>query len=219
MFVPFSDRSHAGRLLAERLLRLKLSSPVVFGVARGGVVVAYEVARVLDCPLDVLVPRKLPSPYNPEVAIGAMAQDGTVLLDSRAVQAFGVDAAYLDAVTGAARSEVERRLRTYRSGDQGVSASGCDAIVIDDGIATGFTLRTAVRALRKENPARIILAVPVAAESSLERLRPDVDEIVCLETPSPFYAVGQAYGDFEQVGDDVVIQLLMTGRNNPGKPS
>jgi predicted phosphoribosyltransferase len=204
----FSDRNHAGRLLAQEVARLKLNRPVVYGVARGGVVVAYEVAAALHCPLDVLVPRKLPSPYNPEVAIGAIAQDGTVLLDSRAVNTFGVDESYLDSVTAAAREEVERRLRTYRNGEEAISAQGRDAIVVDDGIATGFTLQTAIKALRKEAPARIILAVPVAAASSLERLKPDVDGTVCLDTPTPFYAVGQAYTDFDQVGDETVIRLL-----------
>lgn len=210
--MPFSNRSHAGRLLAKRLAGLTFSTPAVYGVARGGVVVAYEVASALGCPLDVLVPRKLPSPYSSEVAIGAMAQDGTVLLDSHAIDAFGIDEAYLSAAKEAARAEMARRLLIYRGGREAVAAQGRDAIAIDDGVATGFTLQAAIRALRKELPARIVLAVPVAAQSSLKRLRPEVDEIICLETPSPFYAVGQAYDDFEQVSDETVIALLSKSR-------
>ncbi|MDP2871281.1 MAG: phosphoribosyltransferase family protein [Bacillota bacterium] len=210
--MPFSDRGQAGRLLAQRLARLHMPAPVVYGVARGGVVVAYEVAAALNCPLDILVPRKLPSPFNAEVAIGAIAQDGTVLLDRRAIEAFDVDEAYLEAATEAARAEIERRLRVYRGGEAGVPVEGKDAIVVDDGIATGFTLQTAIRALRGQSPASIVLAVPVAAGSSLERLRPEVDEVICLETPVPFYAVGQAYDDFAQVSDRTVIELLQKSR-------
>jgi putative phosphoribosyl transferase len=210
--MAFTDRSHAGRLLATQLLQLKLDSPVVYGVARGGVVVAYEVAAAMKCPLDILVPRKLPSPYNAEVAIGAIAQDGTVLLDRRAIDAFDVDQEYLEAATEAARAEIERRLEAYRAGEPAVAVRGRDAIVVDDGIATGFTLQTAIRALRKEMPARIVLAVPVAAQSSLERLSSEVDDVICLEMPSPFYAVGQAYAEFGQVSDCTVIELLKKPR-------
>jgi putative phosphoribosyl transferase len=210
--MAFTDRSHAGRLLATQLLQLKLDSPVVYGVARGGVVVAYEVAAAMKCPLDILVPRKLPSPYNAEVAIGAIAQDGTVLLDRSAIDAFDVDQEYLEAATEAARAEIERRLEAYRAGEPAVAVRGRDAIVVDDGIATGFTLQTAIRALRKEMPARIVLAVPVAAQSSLERLSSEVDDVICLEMPSPFYAVGQAYAEFGQVSDCTVIELLKKPR-------
>jgi len=206
--VPFKNRQEAGRRLAARVAEVPLERPVVYGVARGGVVVAAEVAAALSCLLEVLAPRKLPSPLSPEVAIGAVTQDGSVFLDDRAVEFYGVSGGYLARETRKAQDEVWRRLKTYREGRAAVEAAGVDAVVVDDGIATGYTLLAAVRGLRREHPASLVLAVPVAAQDSLERLRPEVDRVVCLETPVPFYAVGQAYADFSQVTDGEVRTLL-----------
>lgn len=206
--MPFLDRNQAGRRLALRLIDLRLARPVVFGVARGGVVVAAEVAEALGCPLEVLAPRKLPSQYSDEVAIGAVSEDGSVVLDERSVSFFGVADDYLRRATAQARKEIKRRLEVYREGRSPLDPHGRDAVVVDDGIATGYTLLAAIASLKRAGPCSIVLAVPVAPADSLERLRSEVDTAVCLETPSPFYAVGQAYVDFGQVGDDEVVRLL-----------
>jgi predicted phosphoribosyltransferase len=193
------------------VLKLRLANPVVYGIARGGLVVAAEVAAALDCPLEVLAPRKIPSPYSAEVAIGAVTQDGSVYLDDRSAALHGVSASYLEDEVKAAKAEIGRRLRTYRGGRPEIDARGVDAVVSDDGIATGYTLLAAVGGLKRQNPRSVILAVPVAARDSLAKLSREVDRVICLETPEPFYAVGQAYLDFAQVSDQEVIELLKGG--------
>lgn len=206
--MPFEDRRDAGRRLGRRLAEMSLPRPSVFGVARGGVVVAAEVAAALSCPLEVLAPRKLPSPYSDEVAIGAVTEDGAMVLDERAVAMFSVTEEYLARVAAKARNEVSRRLKEYRGGRPPLDPCGRDAVVVDDGIATGYTLLAAIKGLRRAKPCSLVLAVPVAPADSLARLRREVDVAVCLETPTPFYAVGQAYADFAQVSDEEVVCLL-----------
>ncbi|MEW6031903.1 MAG: phosphoribosyltransferase [Bacillota bacterium] len=208
----FSDRRDAGRRLAKELARASLPDPVVLGIPRGGVIVADEVARTLGAPLDLVIPRKIGAPGNPELAIGAVAQDGTLVADEALVKALGVSQRYLEAETQRQRAEIERRLSLYRQGRPAVDLAGASAIVVDDGIATGATVLAALRGVRAQGPARLVLAVPVAPPDTLERLRAETDEIVCLATPEPFYAVGQFYRHFEQTSDEEVFEIMERSR-------
>ncbi|TRW43462.1 phosphoribosyltransferase family protein [Georgenia yuyongxinii] len=205
----FVDRVAAGRRLAEELTGAGLGDVVVAGLPRGGVPVAAEIARALDAPLDVVVVRKLGVPWQPEVAMGAVGEDGTVVVNPRIVAQ--VSEPEVAAVTARERDEVARRLRAWR-GDGGADVHGRTVVLVDDGIATGATARAAVAVLRARGAARVVLAVPVAAADSLEALRPLVDDIVCLLVPDELYAVGAWYDDFRQVDDAVVRELLDAAR-------
>ncbi|MDR7418465.1 MAG: phosphoribosyltransferase [Armatimonadota bacterium] len=202
----FVDRRDAGQRLAAALVHLRDGRPFVLAIPRGGVVVGREVADALGAPLDVIVPRKLRAPFNPELAIGAVAEGGAVFIDD--ATAYAVTEAYLDAEVALQRQEIARRVTAYR-GDRALpDLSGRTAIVVDDGIATGATLVAALRAARGLGPARLVAAVPVAPPEGLARLAREADEVVCLSAPTTFYAVGQFYDDFRQVEDDEVIALL-----------
>lgn len=209
----FNDRWDAGRRLAKHLAGRDLPGLVVLGIPRGGVVVAYEVARSLGAPLDVIIPRKIGAPSNPELAIGALAQDGTLVVDRALVEALGVSARYLQEETERQKAEIERRLSLYREGEPPIGLADATVVVVDDGIATGATVLAALRGLRSSRPARVILAVPVAPPDTLERLSPEADEVVCLASPEPFYAVGQFYRHFDQTGDEEVVDLLRKRRS------
>lgn len=210
----FHDRTDAGRRLADRLRDLAGDRPLVVGLPRGGVVVAAEVARALAAPLDVLVVRKLGAPGHPELGIGAVA-DGehpTALLNEDVVHALRVSGEYLAAETAAQLAEVRRRQALLRAGRPAVSLAGRVVVVVDDGIATGGTVRAALRAVRRAGAARIVLAVPVAPADAIATLAREVDRIVCLETPPGFSAVGRCYEDFRQTTDDEVVALLAAAR-------
>lgn len=182
---------------------------MVLAVPRGGVVVGREVAERLGVLLDVIVPRKLRAPYNPELAIGAVAEGGEAVLDE---MAHGVGAAYLEQETKAQRAEIARRIKAYRGGRPLPSLAGRTVIVLDDGIATGATLIAALRAVRAMAPAHLVAAVPVAPPESVARMAGEADEVVCLIAPEMFHAVGQFYEDFTQVEDAEVVALLSEGR-------
>jgi putative phosphoribosyl transferase len=198
----FGDRRDAGRRLARELAGFELLNPVVLAIPRGGVVVAYEVSRALGAPLDVIIPRKIGAPSNPELAIGALAQDGTLVVDQALILSLGVGEKYLAEETERQKGEITRRLGLYRQGAPAVALEGAAVIVVDDGIATGATVLAALRGLRSAAPAKVILAVPVAPPDTLQRLLPEADKIVCLATPEPFYAVGQFYRHFDQTSDE-----------------
>ncbi|OFX27484.1 MAG: hypothetical protein A2Z07_11420 [Armatimonadetes bacterium RBG_16_67_12] len=202
----FSDRHDAGRRLAAALMHLRDRRPFVLAVPRGGVVVGREVADILCAPIDVVIPRKLRSPFNPELAIGAVAEGGAVFVDQET--AYGVDQAYIDGEVSAQRHEIARRVQVYREGRPLPDLTGQAAIVVDDGIATGATLVAALRAARTLGPARLVAAVPVAPPEGVARLANEADEVVCLAAPAAFHAVGQFYEDFRQVEDDEVLRLL-----------
>ena len=205
----FANRTEAGRELASRLLNYaNREDVIVLGVPRGGVPVAFEVASYLQAPLDVFVLRKLGVPGREELAFGAIASIGVRVLDSRVIESLGLTAADIERVTRAEMQELARRELTYRGGRPPLDVSGLTVILVDDGIATGSSMRAGVRALRQMNPAAIVVAVPVAPYSTCARLRREVDDLVCLEMPEPFYGVGQFYDDFSQVSDAEVTKLL-----------
>lgn len=212
----FENRVEAGRMLARELESYRNRDAVVLGVPRGGVVVAAEVAKALGAPLDVVVSRKIPAPDNPELAIGAVAADGTRVIDPMAGLYPGVTPDYIERAAQAQVAEIDRRVRAYRDGWPPLDVSGKVVIVVDDGIATGSTVMASLRSLRKQNPAELVLAVPVAPPASIARLQAEADRIVVLETPEPFFAVGQWYQEFEQVSDAEVIGLLARARERTG---
>ena len=215
---PFEDRRDAGRKLAGRLARYREGRPVVFALPRGGVPVGYEVSRALGAPLDVFVSRKLGAPGQPEFGIGAVAPGGVRVLNEYAVRQLGIPHDYLESVTAREVSEVERRLRYFRGGRPEQDVEGRTAILVDDGLATGVTARAAVEALRRRRPARIVLAVPVCAAQTAELFGDEVDELVCLESPSDLGAIGFWYRNFEQTPDEEVVELLERAREEQGDP-
>lgn len=209
MWSTFRDRREAGQRLAEALLPYASSNRViVLGLPRGGVPVAFEVARRLGAPLDVCIVRKLGVPGHEELAMGAIASGGIRLINEEVVDAYAVSDAQIAAVTEAEQRELERRERLYRDNRPLPPLRDRTVILVDDGLATGATMRVAVLALRYEAPARIVVAVPVAAAETCDDFREIVDDIVCAETPWPFYAVGVWYEDFTQTTDDEVHELL-----------
>jgi putative phosphoribosyl transferase len=203
----FADRTEAGRLLASELERFAGSDVVVLAIPRGGVVVADEVARSLGAPLDVVIPRKVGAPGNPELGLGAVAP-GVEVLDERLIRTLDVGEAYLRDEIASQQREIERRAEAYRRGRPPVDVAGRVAVVVDDGVATGGTAIAALRWARRAGAARVVLAVPVAPREALDRLRAEADEVVVLAAPEPFYAVGQWYDRFGQVEDDEVVRIL-----------
>ena len=203
----FADRREGGARLAEALRRFAPERPVVLGIPRGGVVVAAEVARALDAPLDVVIPRKVGAPGNPELGLGAVAP-GVRVLDERLIRDLGVSSEYLEREIEAQEREIERRSAAYRGDREPVEIAGRTTIVVDDGVATGGTAAAALRWARHAGAARVVLAVPVAPRQALAALSREADEVVVLATPEPFYAVGQWYDRFDQVSDEEVVRLL-----------
>lgn len=210
------DRADAGRRLAVRLAGYRDRNPVVLALPRGGVPVAAEIARALGAPLDLVLVRKIGLPWNPELAIGAVV-DGThpvIVRNEAVIRSTGIGAAEFERACAGEMREIERRRRRYLGGRGPALLGGRAVIVVDDGIATGATMRAALRAIRQHRPAVLVLAVPVAPADALDALRPEADELVCLATPEAFGAVGEFYEDFRQIEDDEVIALLAA--NPPG---
>ena len=205
----FVNRTEAGRKLAKLLSGYAdRDDVIVLGVPRGGVPVAFEIARALKAPLDVFLVRKLGAPGHEELAMGAIASGGIRVLDRETIDALGVSELDIEATTAREQKELQRRERVYRGGRAPLELHGKTVIVVDDGIATGSSMRAGIKALRHMKPARIVVAVPVAPESTCGRLQREVDELVCLDTPELFYAIGQFYEDFSQVTDEEVQRLL-----------
>lgn len=203
----FVDRAQAGRLVAERLEHLRGSDAIILGIPRGGVPVAAEIARALGAELDVVVPRKVGAPRNPELAIGAVAP-GVRVLDEDLVRRLGVDEAYLEREIADQEREIARRTEAYRAGRPAPRIGGRVAVVVDDGVATGSTVIAAARWVRAQGAARSVIAIPVGPYQSLSRLAREADEVVVVDTPEPFYAVGQWYERFEQLTDEEVVAML-----------
>lgn len=213
----FEDRADAGRKLAERLAGLQLAGklmlgarPIVLGLPRGGLPVARLVADRLGAELDVCLVRKLGVPWQPELAFGAIAEGGCQVLDEALVRQCKLRPEEIAEMAAAARQEIERRARLYRPGHPPPDVHGRVAVIVDDGVATGSTMLAAIRTLRHQGAERIVVAVPLAARESLVLLRGEADQVVCLDTPEPFYSVGTWYEDFTQVGDEQVRNILQS---------
>lgn len=216
MVIIFQDRRQAGRALAEIVRdelaeELRAQDAIVLGLPRGGVPVAFEVARRLHLPLDVFVVRKLGVPGQEELAMGAIASGGLVVLQSDVIRAWRIRQETIDAVVARERLEIERRETAYRDGRPPAELFGRTVILVDDGLATGATMKAAARALRPV-ARRVVVVVPVAALSTCEELRREADQVICIETPEPFHAVGEFYHNFDQTSDAEVRALLAQAR-------
>ncbi|MFN0074767.1 MAG: phosphoribosyltransferase [Chloroflexota bacterium] len=208
--VPFDDRVEAGRLVAALLGNDPVGFDIVLGIPRGGVIVAAEVARALDLPLDVFLVRKLGAPDQPELALGALAETGHLELNQAVVSSLKVEPSILAHIMSQERLEIDRRLDCYRPRRTHLHLRGVRVLVVDDGVATGATTLVALRAIKAEQTARLVLAVPVCPQSTLERLEREADRVLVLATPQPFGAVGAWYRDFRQVTDEEVTAALQS---------
>jgi putative phosphoribosyl transferase len=206
--MAFENRQDAGRKLAVRLAGCRGEDVVVLGLPRGGVPVAFEVALALDAPLDVIIVRKLGLPIQPELAMGALGEDGVRVLNEEVIDLARVSEGDLEGVERRERAEVDRRSRQFRGDRPRVPLEGRSVIIIDDGIATGSTARAACRVARAQGARRVVLASPVAPPAAAAELRDSADEVVVLETPERFFAIGQWYRDFRQTADREVTDLL-----------
>jgi putative phosphoribosyl transferase len=205
----FADRTDAGRKLAGRLTAYaNRNDVIVLGIPRGGVAVAFEVAARLHAPLDIFLLRKLGVPSQEELAFGAIASGGVRVLDRDIIEALGVSEKEIEVVTSKERKELRRREQVYRGDRPALDLRGKTVIVVDDGVATGSSMFAGIEALRQLEPSRIVVAVPVAPSRTCLRLTEEVDDVVCLQTPLSFHAIGQFYEDFSQVGDEEVMALL-----------
>jgi putative phosphoribosyl transferase len=208
--LPFADRASAGAALADELVALHYQDPVVFALPRGGVPVAAPIARALKAPLDILLVRKIGVPWQPEFAAGSII-DGErpdIIMNEDVMRATGVKQSEIDAIAKRELLEIERRRALYAPGRKPLSAKGKTAILVDDGIATGASMRAAIAGVRRREPLRIVVAVPVAPPDTVAELRRQADEVICLAEPEPFGAVGYFYRDFHQLEDSEVIPLL-----------
>lgn len=213
----FVDRADAGRRLGARLRPLSGEDPVVLGLPRGGVPVAFEVARELKAPLDVIIVRKLGVPFHRELGFGAIGEGGVRVVHDAIVRMSRAGKEELAEVERGEEEELARQARRFRRGRERVAVGGRTVIVVDDGIATGATARAACRVARAQGAARVVLAVPVAPPDAVEALRQDADEVVCLSNPPEFSAVGQWYEDFSQTSDAEVVELLSRSTDLPGE--
>lgn len=204
----FADRYDAGRRLAEKLSHYQGKNPLILAVPRGGIPVAYEILQVTGGRLDLVIPRKLSAPQNPELALGAVAPDGTVVLEERIIRKLGVSQEYIREEVSRQLAEIEGRLERYRGSRPFPNLAGEIVLVVDDGVATGATLRAALKMVRGKGARSLILAVPVGPPETIAALGREVDEVVCPATPELFYAVGQFYQDFSQTSDREVADLL-----------
>jgi len=216
----FRDRREAGRELARRLQKYTgRQDLLVLGIPRGGLPVAFEVASALKAPLDIFVSRKLGVPGQEELAFGAVASGGTRIVDEEIVNAVGLYEAEIERIAKREMQELERREKVFRAGRPPVDVKGKTVVLVDDGIATGASIRVAIAAMQQKRPAQIVVAAPVVPLSTSERLRKAVDDVICVRTPKSVYAIGEFYDDFSQVTDEEVIELLRQAGSKPPKDS
>jgi putative phosphoribosyl transferase len=212
----FRDRIQVGKLLAEQIEGLeKIDRPIVLAIPRGGVPVAREIALVLRAPLDLVITRKIGAPGEPEFAVGAVTQDGEMIVDKETVRMLGISERYLQEEKARQTQEIHERMRKYRGNRPYPDLARKTVVIVDDGIATGNTMIAAIKSLRKQKPASIIVAVGVAPRETVEKLLQVADRVICLDTPEPFYAIGQFYEKFEQVGDEEVTRMLAEVNSTP----
>jgi putative phosphoribosyl transferase len=212
----FANRIDAGKQLVPALKDLVEKDAIVLAIPRGGVVVGYEIAKALDLSLDVIIPRKIGAPGNPELAIGAMTEDGTVLLDVQLLERLQVSEAYIKQESEAQKQEIQRRLNLYRGDVPYPNLENRDVIIVDDGIATGSTMKAALASVRNKGAKTVTIAIPVGPPSTIRELEGKADHVVCLNTPEAFYAIGQFYEDFAQTQDQEVKRLLKSIREQRG---
>lgn len=213
--MTFADRREAGRGLAELLEGVDTAAAVIVALPRGGVPVAAEVSRTLGAPLEMLAVRKLGAPAHPEYAVGAIAEGGVRVIDEEAAAVLGIRNGDLDAITRGERAELSRRAAEYRGHRPPPDLQGRTVVIVDDGAATGLTDAAAIRAVRRQKPRRVILALPVCSTEALEMLRGEADQVVCPRTPRPFHSVGRWYRDFGEVSDSEVIAALRDPESVP----
>lgn len=204
----YKDRVEAGQKLGARLINLKGSQVVVIAIPRGGVIVGYQIALMLKAPLDIVIPRKITAPFNPELAIGAVNEDGEVIIDKKLVDRLNISEKYIEAEKKRQSEEIKRRLKIYRSLKPRIPVKGKVAILTDDGVATGSTMKAAIMTVRRMNPRSIIVAVPVAPSGIEFELGIGFNEFICLSSTEHFYAIGQFYRNFPQVNDEEVNEIL-----------
>jgi putative phosphoribosyl transferase len=215
----FVDRVDAGKRLASELKNFSGKKGIVLSIPRGGVVVGYMIAKTLNLPLDIIIPRKIGAPENPELAIGAVAEDGTAILDQNLIKYLGVSREYIKEETERQKQEIRRRLKLYRQDASYPDLKGLDVIVVDDGIATGSTMKAALASVKNRGASSITVAVPVGPPSTIVELEKMADRVVCLYTPEFFQAIGEFYRDFSQTSDEEVIGLLQENKQNLDKKS
>lgn len=208
MCMIFRDRAEAGSMLAEEIAGFIEKDALLLAVPRGGVVIAAEIARLLNLSIDLIIPRKIGAPQNAEVAIGAVTQDGTTLFNQRLIEIMGISRLELEELVSHEVDEIRRRMSLYGAGQNIGRSKGRQLIVVDDGVATGFTMQAALRSARSYQPKELVVAIPVAPRDTLELLKKEVDRTVCLTVPEDFYAVGQFYENFEQTADEKVIEIM-----------
>ncbi len=204
----FRNREEAGKLLGKHLLTYNIKNPVVFGIPRGGVIVAYEISKILNCPLSVVIVSKIPAYFDSEYGIGAITENGKIILREK------VEKNYLEKIIELLKEKIQNRVNLYRDGKEIDNLEGKTAIIVDDGIATGETIIAAVETIKDKKAHEVIVAVPVSSIDAKERIEKYVDKFVSLYTPEIFYAVSMFYEDFAQVEDDYVINILKKGDNN-----
>ncbi|NLT73753.1 MAG: phosphoribosyltransferase [Chloroflexi bacterium] len=210
----FRDRSQAGERLAALLPTFPAESRVVvLGLPRGGVPVALELARALSAPLDIFSVRKLGAPTQPELALGAIATGGIYVVNQDLIEFMGIGPGVIDALVARERAELERREQEYRGDSQAIDLAGATVLMVDDGLATGASMRAGLTALREARPERVIVAIPVAPPETLAAIRRLTDQVLCIATPDPFYSVGAWYARFDQVSDDEVRRCLQEARS------
>jgi predicted phosphoribosyltransferase len=209
----FADRVDAGRRLSKALKDYKEKNTIILAIPRGGVVVGFEVADALNVPLDVIIPRKIGAPGNPELAIGAVMEDGTIIMNEELTGFLQVSEDYIKEESGSQRLEIERRLKFYRGDAPYPNLKDRVVVMVDDGIATGSTMKAAVASVRKKGARAVVIAVPVGPSSTVEELKREADHVICLQSPESFMAIGQFYENFNQTSDEEVIRLLKLNRD------
>jgi putative phosphoribosyl transferase len=208
----FADRIEAGKRLAIALKKIPIKDGIVLAIPRGGVVVGFEVADMLNLPLDVIIPRKIGAPNNPELAIGAMTEDGTIILDEKLVAYLSVSEDYIKQESERQQLEINRRLKLYRQDTAYPKLKGLDVIIVDDGIATGSTMKAALASVKNRDANTVTIAIPVGPPSTIMELKKQADNVVCLFTPEYFSAIGEFFDDFTQTTDEEVITLLRVSK-------